>query len=87
MVEATRWRTEINVRQVVQVESGPDDVLQTLLEDHMATGIARINCAQDVRAIVCDTVVVALHIADLVPGWGRRWWNLGLLGMTLHIVT
>lgn len=71
--------------QVCQVQGGTDDVRGALREDDVTTVVALVDGVQNVRRVVGLAVVVAFHVAVLVPG-RADWQRLGqVLGTDVHL--
>jgi hypothetical protein len=76
-------RTDVNVVKESQIEGCPNRVLYSLRENDMTAIIAIMEGIQDICRVVGNTIVVALHVAHLVPRRGPWWryvWSLRKAG-------
>lgn len=65
--------TDVDMVKESQIESCPNRILHSLLEYDMTAIIAIMKSIQDIRRVIGHTIIVALHVAHLVPKRGPRW--------------
>lgn len=50
--------TEVDMRQIGQIQSSTNNILCPLSEDYMTTGVTLVDSLQDVRTVIRDTIIV-----------------------------
>lgn len=50
--------TEVDMSQIGQIQSGTNDILRPFVEDDMTAGVTLVDGLQDIRTVICDTIIV-----------------------------